>query len=99
MGERGLIRTENENGLCVYLHWNGWKEDVEALLKSCEEKGYVSPSEDSRYGWSCLVHEACNMFGAGRGCVGVEVFNPNCDYWLDHGVYVIRGWKIIEHQK
>ena len=96
MGERAIIRTKDENGLCIYTHWHGYREDIEAILEQCKKKGHVPPDKDSRYGWAALCYEACNMFGVGLGTIGIERFKPNCDYFLDHGIYVIEGWDIID---
>lgn len=97
MGNRAVITTEQNwknDGVGVYLHWNGGRDSVEAFLKYCDLKGYRSPSEDC-YGWARLCQVAGNFFG-GTSSIGINrLWNLDCDNW-DNGVYIIEGWKIID---
>ncbi len=96
MGNRAVIRTKNEDGLALYLHWAGSPEDVEALLAKCESEGYRTPDSDPSYGWAWMVKEACDMFGDHGLSVGIDKFSNLGDQG-DNGIYVIEGWKIVEH--
>ena len=96
MGNRAVIRTKNEDGLALYLHWNGSPEDVEVLLKKCEMEGYRSPDFQPSYGWAWLDKEACDMFGDHGLSVGIDTFKRLGNQG-DNGIYVIENWKIIDH--
>lgn len=101
MGNRAVITTaENfeNDGVGVYLHWNGGRDSVEAFLKYCELKGYRTPESDS-YGWARLCMVVANYFtddGYDDGLsLGVDkVSNLDCDNF-DNGVYIIDDWKIV----
>lgn len=97
MGNRAVIRTQDEDGLCIYLHWNGDEEDVRALLDICEKKGYRTPDDDPSYGWAWMCKEDCDMYGDNGLSVGIGKFsefgNPG-----DNGIYIIKGWEIIGHE-
>lgn len=96
MGNRAVITTEENfknNGVGVYLHWNGGRDSVEGFLKYCELKGYRSPDGDC-YGWARLVQVISNFFG-GSLSVGISTIDHlDCDNW-DNGVYLIKGWEIV----
>ena len=96
MGNRAVITTKENfenNGIGVYLHWNGGYDSVSAFLKYCELKGYRSPSTDN-YGWARLCQVIGNFFG-GSTSVGIDVVNNlDCDNW-DNGVYFIEDWNIV----
>ena len=96
MGNRAVITTKENfknNGVGVYLHWNGGRDSVQAFLKYCKLKGYTSPEYDS-YGWARLVQVCANFFG-GSLSVGVDVVdNLDCDNY-DNGVYFIENWEIV----
>lgn len=99
MGNRAVITSKENfenNGIGIYLHWNGGRDSVEAFLKYCELKGYRSPTADN-YGWARLCQVIGNFFG-GSTSVGVDVVNKlDCDNW-DNGVYIIKGWKIVDRK-
>ena len=92
MGNRAVITTKanmDNNGVGVYLHWNGGRDSVRAFLKYCELKGYRAPSEDN-YGWARLCQVIGNFFG-GSTSLGIDtVNNLDCNNW-DNGVYLIEG--------
>lgn len=96
MGNRAVITTKENfenNGVGVYLHWNGGRDSVEAFLGYCKKKGYRPPSQDC-YGWARLVQVIANFFG-GSTSIGIDVVNNlDCDNW-DNGVYLIDGWDIV----
>lgn len=96
MGNRAVITTKNDlenNGIGIYLHWNGGRDSVEAFLAYCDLKGYRKLDEDC-YGYARLCQVICNFFG-GELSVGVDVLsNLDCDNW-DNGVYIVEGWEIV----
>ena len=97
MGNRAVITTKDnfvDNGIGVYLHWNGGRDSVEAFLKYCELRGFRSPDRD-HYGWARLVQVISNFFGPDGLSIGVDVVDHlDCDNW-DNGVYFIEGWQIV----
>lgn len=99
MGNRAVITTKENfenNGVGVYLHWNGGYDSVSAFLKYCELKGYRSPDYDN-YGWARLCQVIGNFFG-GSTSVGIDVVSKlDCDNW-DNGVYIIKGWEIVDRK-
>lgn len=99
MGNRAVITTEsnfNNNGVGVYLHWNGGRDSVEAFLTYCKMKGYRPPDQDN-YGWARLCQVIGNFFG-GTTSVGIDTVNSlDCDNF-DNGVYIIEGWNIVDRK-
>lgn len=96
MGNRAVITTaENfkNNGVGVYLHWNGGRDSVEAFLTYCQLKGYRKP-EDDCYGWARLCQVIGNFFG-GDSSIGIDnVKNLDTNNY-DNGTYLIENWKIV----
>lgn len=99
MGNRAVITTKENfenNGIGVYLHWNGGYDSVSAFLKYCEMKGYRAPDKDS-YGFARLCQVIGNFFG-GSTSLGIDTVNKlDCDNY-DNGVYIIEGWKIVDRK-
>jgi hypothetical protein len=99
MGNRAVITSKENfenNGIGIYLHWNGGRDSVEAFLKYCELKGYRSPTDDN-YGWARLCQVIGNFFG-GSTSIGIDVVNNlDCDNW-NNGVYIIEGWEIVDRK-
>lgn len=99
MGNRAVITTEKNfknNGVGVYLHWNGGYDSVSAFLKYCELKGYRTPDMDN-YGWARLCQVIGNFFG-GSTSLGIDtVDNLDCDNY-DNGVYIIKDWEIVDRK-
>jgi hypothetical protein len=81
MGNRAVITTKENfenNGIGIYLHWNGGYDSVSAFLKYCELKGYRTPDKDC-YGWARLCQVIGNFFG-GSTSIGIDVVNKlDCD--------------------
>lgn len=102
MGNRAVITTRENfynNGIGIYLHWNGGRDSVQAFLKYCELRNFRSPNKDN-YGWARLCQVIANFFG-GEGSVGIDVVNNlDCNNG-DNGVYIIKDWEIIgrEHSR
>lgn len=94
IAKRAGVSEYYQNGIGVYLHWNGGRDSVEAFLKYCELKGYRSPDVDN-YGWARLCQVIGNFFG-GDCSVGIDrCCNLDCDNW-DNGVYLIKNWQIVD---
>lgn len=97
MGNRAVITTKENfrnNGIGIYVHWNGGRDSVEAFLKYCELKGYGSPEKD-RCGFARLTQVIANFFG------GIDTVIVDTLYRLDrdngdNGVYIIEDWKIVD---
>ena len=99
MGNRAVITTKENfenNGIGIYLHWNGGYDSVSAFLKYCELKGYRTPDKDN-YGWARLCQVIGNFFG-GSTSIGIDTVNKlDCDNY-DNGVYIIKGWEIVDRK-
>lgn len=97
MGNRAVITTKENwknDGVGIYLHWNGGRDSVEAFLKYCDLKGYRSPSEDC-YGWARLAQVIGNFFGGGLS-IGIDtIWHLDRDN-KDNGVYIIDDWNIVD---
>ena len=96
MGNRAVITTRenfDNDGVGVYLHWNGGYDSVNAFLTYCKLKGYRAPDSDC-YGWARLCQVIGNFFG-GSTSIGIDVVSSlDCDNW-DNGTYIINGWNIV----
>ena len=99
MGNRAVITTKENfenNGVGIYLHWNGGRDSVEAFLTYCDLRGDRAPGSDC-YGWARLCQVIGNFFG-GTLSLGIDVVNNlDCDNW-DNGVYIIDGWDIVDRK-
>lgn len=99
MGNRAVITTKENfenNGIGIYLHWNGGYDSVSAFLKYCELKGYRSPSVDC-YGYARLCQVIGNFFG-GSTSIGINTIDKlDCDNY-DNGVYIIEDWNIVDRK-
>ena len=96
MGNRAVITTKENfknNGVGVYVHWNGGRDSVEGFLTYCALKQYREPETDN-YGWARLCQVIGNFFG-GTCSIGIDTVNRlDCDNY-DNGVYFIENWKIV----
>ena len=99
MGNRAVITTKynfENNGVGVYLHWNGGRDSVEPFLAYCKLKGYRDPAKDN-YGWARLCQVIGNALG-GTNSVGIDTIDHlDCDNW-DNGVYIIDNWEIVDRK-
>lgn len=99
MGNRAIITTRenfNNNGIGVYLHWNGGRDSVEAFLYYCKLKGYRPPEKDC-YGWARLCQVIGNFFG-GTTSIGIDNFPQDVGKYQDNGTYIIENWEIIDRK-
>jgi len=96
MGNRAVITTQNNfdnNGVGVYLHWNGGRDSVRAFLAYCDIQGYRCLESDD-CGWARLCQVIGNFFG-GSCSIGIDTIDHlDCDNY-DNGVYIIEDWKIV----
>lgn len=96
MGNRAVITTKKNfenNGIGIYLHWNGGRDSIEAFLTYCKIRGFRRPEEDN-YGWARMAQVIANFFGGDGLSIGIDtVDNLDCDNG-DNGVYFIENWKI-----
>lgn len=99
MGNRAVITTRenfNNDGVGVYLHWNGGRDSVQAFLTYCKMKGYRKPTSDN-YGWARLCQVIGNFFG-GELSIGIDKCS-HLDYDnYDNGTYIIDGWDIVDRE-
>ena len=97
MGNRCVITTREDfdnDGIGIYLHWNGGRDSVEAFLKYCELKQHRSVTDDASYAYARLCQVIGNFFGGSLG-IGIDSVR-NLDYDnYDNGTYIIDGWKIV----
>lgn len=99
MGNRAVITTRenfNNDGVGVYLHWNGGRDSVQAFLTYCKMKGYREPTSDN-YGLARLCQVIGNFFGGGLS-IGIDKCS-HLDYDnYDNGTYIIDGWDIVDRE-
>lgn len=100
MGNRAVITTKKNfenDGVGIYLHWNGGRDSVEAFLAYCRMKGFRSPEEDC-YGWAGLCNVISNFFGGDGLSIGIDrVSELDMDNY-DNGVYIIEDWRIVDRK-
>lgn len=99
MGDRAVITTRENyenDGIGVYLHWNGDRDSIQGFLTFCKRKGYRSPTEDNSYGFARLAQVIANFFGGNGLSVGVDKVSNLDTANGDNGVYIIDGWDIVD---
>lgn len=99
MGNRAVITTRqnfDNNGVGIYLHWNGGRDSVEAFLKYMKLRNFRTPDKDS-YGWARLCQVISNYFGGGLSIGLNTVDRLDTDNW-DNGTYIIEGWDIVDRE-
>ena len=107
MGNRAVITSINnlkikedgtkeliDEGIGIYLHWNGGRDSIEAFLAYCDMKRYRKPEQDS-YGYAMLINVITNFFGDGLSCDVGNCQHLDCDNY-DNGVYIIKDWRIVD---
>lgn len=86
MSNSGVIQFKNNSGeYGVYLHWNGGRDSIEAFLKYCKLKGYMS-NDISRF-----IQTVANYFG-GNNSIYLENINKISSA---NGIYIVDNWEII----
>lgn len=92
-----LVRfvADNPHRVGVYLHWNGWRDSIEAFLGACKELGYRDGASDN-YGIARFTQTVCNFFGSDGLSCGVDKLEHLDTDNYDNGVYVVGdNWEII----
>ncbi len=99
MGNRAVISTvdawEND-GVGIYLHWDGSPSQVYAYVEYCRLKGVRTPKEDPDYAMARLTQIIANHIG-GTLSIGIDkVKRLDCDN-MDNGLYLIGDtWEIVQ---
>jgi hypothetical protein len=98
MGNRAVITTKkdlDENGLGLYMHWNGGYDSVRPILDYCRIRGFRAPDEDD-YGYARLAQIVCNFMGGDGYSVGIGRLDRLDMNNGDNGTYVLEGWRVVE---
>ena len=100
MGNRALISFKEENqdkklAPSIYLHWQGGRDSVEAFLEASQILGIRG--NDGTYCIGRMTQVIGNALG-GTLSLGVGCYGNFGTEWLDHGVYWIKDWKIIDRE-
>lgn len=98
MGNRAVITTVDgwkNNGIGIYLHWNGGKDSIEAFLKYCKLRGF----RNGDYGMARLTQIIANFFG-GELSIGIDTIDHLDTDNGDNGTYIIDtdAWEIIDRK-
>ena len=93
MGNRAVI-TNTEKNTGIYVHWNGGIDSVTAFLKYCELRKFRAFPDT--YGTARLTQIIANYFG-GDLSIGIVDDPESWAEGADNGLYVVDGWKIVEH--
>ena len=100
MGNRCLIafkekesKKKKEEVPCIYLHWNGGRDSVEAFLDATKRLGVRT--HDQSYGMARLTQIIANYLG-GTLSIGISnVGDWDLDF-LDNGIYWVEGLEIYD---
>lgn len=95
MSNSAVITTTKDfinDGIGLFIRWNGGRDSVEGFLKYCELKGYPSP-EQHKDGWKGLIHVLVHFFEGTDMCA--NHLSELCIDCLEHGVYIIDNWQIV----
>lgn len=100
MGNRAVITasSDRENGIGIYLHWNGGIESVLAFLDVAKARGFRCPASDESYGMARLCGLIHEFFGVDRDTsLGIGTLGQlDCDNG-DNGVYTIgKNWALAD---
>jgi len=100
MGNRAMI-SYREDGQdkqlapSIYLHWNGGRDSVEAFLEASQTLGIRG--NDGSYCIGRMAQVIGNWMG-GTLSMGVGCYGNYAVEFLDHGVYWIKDWEIVERE-
>ena len=100
MGNRALIAFKEKESTkkkeevpCIYLHWNGGRDSVEAFLDATKRLGVRT--HDQSYGMARLTQIIANFLG-GTLSIGISnVGDWDLDF-LDNGIYWVEGLEIYD---
>lgn len=92
-----LMAGDRDNIPALYVHWYD-EDECQQWLRTCEERGYRSISEDAEYGLARLCQVACesNPDGLDIGIVALDKgFIHYCTPFLE-SVVLIDGFAIAD---
>lgn len=92
MGNRAVIEFKNQ-GIGIYLHWNGGRPKVEAFLQAASDLGIRSDD----YGPARLCQIIGNFMGGGLS-LGIGILDRLDTNNGDNGTYVVEHWKIVDRK-
>ena len=100
MGNRCLIafkekesKKKKEDVPCIYLHWNGGRDSVEAFLDASKRLGVRT--NDQFYGMARMTQIISNYLG-GTLSIGISNVGDWDLGFLDNGVYWVDGLEIYD---
>ena len=100
MGNRALIAFKQKESTkkkeevpCIYLHWNGGRDSVEAFLDATRRLGVRK--NDPSYAMARLTQIIANYLGGTYPLALVMLAIGNLDF-LDNGVYWVDGLEIYD---
>ena len=100
MGNRCLIafkekesKKKKEEVPCIYLHWNGGRDSVEAFLDASKRLGVRT--NDQFYGMARMTQIISNYLG-GTLSIGISNVGDWDLGFLDNGVYWVDGLEIYD---
>ena len=99
MGNRAVITTKENfenNGVGIYVHWNGDIESIKTFLTYCKLIGARQP-EDDDYGWATLSRVIGNYFG-GTTSIGINTIDKLDTCNGDNGTYIIKDWQVVDRR-
>jgi hypothetical protein len=102
MGNRATITTApfDRKNACIYVHWNGGRDSIEAFCKAAYDLGYRSPDSDPGYALARLSGLICTFFGLdGPLSISLGTVDELIGAGDDNGCYVIGGqWHVVERR-
>ena len=100
MGNRCLIAFKEKESTkkkeevpCIYLHWNGGRDSVEAFLDATKRLGVRT--NDQFYGMARLTQIISNFMG-GTLSIGISNVGDWALDFLDNGIYWVEGLEIYD---
>ncbi len=100
MGNKCLIafkekesKKKKEEVPCIYLHWNGGRDSVEAFLDASKRLGVRT--NDQFYGMARMTQIISNYLG-GTLSIGISNVGDWDLGFLDNGVYWVDGLEIYD---
>lgn len=102
MGNRATITFEPyyKSSPCIYVHWNGNKQSVEAFCEAARTLKYRDPSSDPSYAFARFTGLLAVFYGLDNDIyLGVGTNKELNSAGDDNGVYVLgEDWDIVERR-
>jgi hypothetical protein len=102
MGNRATITTApfDRKNACIYVHWNGGRESIEAFCAAAKELGYRSPGSDGSYALARLTGLICTYFDLDADTsIGIGTLDELLGAGDDNGCFVLGdNWEIVERR-